>query len=97
MRTEWSGSQATLRIVIPHPMQTGRHAGDDGVVVPAHFIEEITCEHVGRVVLRARWGSGIARNPSLGLRLRRAAPGDEIRIAWVDNLGGRDVLVTRLE
>lgn len=80
-----------IRILIAHPMETGRRRDQNtGKIVPAHYIEKVDVRHNGRIVADCRFGTSVSRDPYLSLRLREAKPGDRIRVAWKDNLGESD-------
>jgi hypothetical protein len=40
-------------------------------------------------VLIGDWTAGVSRHPNLSFKIRRAAPGDLIRVSWSDNAGHR--------
>jgi len=40
-------------------------------------------------VLIGDWSAGVSRHPNLSFKIRRAAPGDLIRVSWSDNAGHR--------
>ncbi len=90
VRVERDGDSVEVRALIRHPMETGRRRANDGRLVPAHYIERLVCEHDGRTVLDAHWGTGISRNPFVAVRLRGARSGDALRLYWADNRGGSD-------
>ncbi len=80
-----------LRILITHPMDTGRRVDKaTGETIPAHFIEEVKIERNGQTVASAGFGTGVSRDPYLSLRLKDARTGDRIRVSWADNLGQSD-------
>ena len=76
-----------VRMLMGHPMETGRRRNDVGELVPAHFIQVVTVTLNGKAVLEAQWGTGISKNPYLTFRLRQAKVGDKIHVIWYDNLG----------
>jgi len=78
---------AKVKLLARHPMHTGRAKDADGKLIPAHFIQTLTCEHKGRVVLNADFGTSVSKDPYLAFTIRGAESGDTIRLAWVDNLG----------
>jgi len=78
---------AEIKSLMPHPMETGTRREESGDVVPAHYIEEVVCQHNGESVLRAEWGPSISKNPYFAFRVRNASPGDVISVRWTDNLG----------
>ena len=80
-----------VRILITHPMETGRRLDKaTGEAVPAHFIQEVTIEHNGKTVAGGQFGTGVSRDPYLSVRLREAKAGDWVKVGWADNLGQRD-------
>lgn len=82
---------ATVKCLISHEMETGtRRDAKTGELVPAHFIEEVACEHNGKVVMTANWGPAISKNPYLSFQVRNANSGDPIKVSWVDNKGESD-------
>lgn len=76
-----------VKVLMIHPMETGRHKNDVGETVPAHFIQLVTVTLNGKTVLEAQWGTGVSKNPYLTFRLRNAALGDKVAVQWVDNKG----------
>ena len=80
-----------LRILITHPMETGRRRDKTtGEIVPAHFIQNVTIEHNEAVIASCRFGAGVSRDPYMSFRLREARPGDRVKVSWTDNLGQSD-------
>lgn len=91
IRARLENGQPVVKMLINHPMETGRRQDkQSGRIVPAHYIQELTCQHNGKVVLKANWGAGIAKNPYLSFGLRSGEVGDTIKISWIDNKGGTD-------
>lgn len=76
-----------VKVLMMHPMETGRRQNDVGETVPAHFIQWVTATLNGKTVLEAQWGTGISKNPYLTFRLQGAQLGDKIVVRWVDNKG----------
>jgi sulfur-oxidizing protein SoxZ len=86
MRGRLRNGVADVKCLIPHPMETGIRKDLDGNVIPAHYIEVVTCRKNGEVFMTADWGPSVSRDPYLGFRVA-AADGDVIEVSWVDNLG----------
>jgi sulfur-oxidizing protein SoxZ len=81
----------TIKILISHPMDTGLEKDKKtGNAIPAHFIQEVICEHNGTNVLTAEWGPAISKNPYLSFRFKGGKAGDTVKLNWVDNLGNSD-------
>ncbi len=80
-----------IRILIAHPMETGRRQDKTtGEIIPAHFIQEVRIEHNGRLITQCQLSTAVSRDPYLSVRLRGGKPGDKIRVSWTDNLGQSD-------
>ena len=85
------GGVTTVKILISHPMDTGLEKDKKtGNLIPAHFIQEVVCEHNGTNVMTAEWGAAISKNPYLSFRFKGAKAGDTIKLNWVDNQGNSD-------
>ena len=85
------GGKATVKAIIFHDMETGmRKDKATGEKIPAHFIEELTCEHNGKTVMTCLWGPGVSKNPFLSFRIKNAKKGDTLKLSWVDNKGEKD-------
>ena len=77
IRATLTGDSADIKILMNHPMETGlRKDAKTNQLVPAHFIQEVTVTHNGEVVLTAELGSGVSKNPYLGIKLKSAKAGD---------------------
>ena len=76
-----------VKVLISHPMETGRKKDDFEQLIPAHFIQLISATLNGKTVLEAQWGTGISKNPYLTFRLKGAVVGDIVSVTWQDNLG----------
>ena len=66
---------AHVKALMPHPMETGTRLNADGMVIPAHFIEDVICEHNGVLVMKAEWGPSVSRNPYFAFKIRSEKPG----------------------
>ena len=76
-----------VKMVINHPMETGRKKDDFGQLIPTHFIQQLLVTLNGKPVFETQWGTGIAKNPYLTFRIKGANVGDKLETNWVDNLG----------
>ena len=97
MRAKLKGEVTEVKLIISHPMETGRKKDDFGVLIPAHFIQLVTATLNEKPVLEMQWGTGISKNPYLTFYLKNAKIGDKISVTWHDNLGATgvgDILVT---
>lgn len=87
IRAKLKGDVAAVKSLMPHPMETGTRKDEADNVIPAHFIETVTCEHNGKVILVADWGASVSKNPYFSFEVKAAKSGDSIKVSWVDNLG----------
>lgn len=76
-----------LKIIIVHPMRTGRSKNDDGQLMPAHFMQLMQVLLNGKVIVDAQTGTGISRNPYFTFYVKEAKVGDVIAVNWQDNRG----------
>lgn len=97
MRAQLKGGLVEVKVLMSHPMETGRKKDDFGQLIPAHFVQLVTATLNGKNVLEAQWGTGIAKNPYLTFRLKGAKVGDIVTVTWLDNVGKsatQDIAVT---
>lgn len=85
MRAKLQKDETELKVIIVHPMSTGRGKNDKGDIVPAHFIQVMNATLNGKPLLEAHLGTGIAKNPYFTFYLTNANQGDEIAVQWQDN------------
>jgi sulfur-oxidizing protein SoxZ len=98
MRAQLKGDVTEVKVLMSHPMETGRKKDDFDRLIPAHFVQMVTATLNGKTVLEAQWGTGISKNPYLTFRLRGAKVGDIVSVTWLDNLGEsamQDISVTQ--
>ena len=90
-RAKMSDGVTTVKALVKHPMETGlRKDKKSGKLIPAHFIQEVVCEHNGTKVMTALWGAAVSKNPYLSFKFTGAKAGDNLKISWVDNKGESD-------
>ena len=91
MRANIADGVTTIKALISHPMETGLVKDKKtGEIIPAHFIQEIVCQHKGTTILTANWGPAVSKNPYLSFKFTGAAAGDTVSLSWVDNKGEKD-------
>lgn len=87
----------TVRVVMPHPMESGlRKDKKTGEIIPAHFIQHVTCESAGKTRFSALLGAGVSSNPYLSFKFK-GSKGDMVKITWVDNKGETDSAETAIK
>ncbi|MFO7602521.1 MAG: thiosulfate oxidation carrier complex protein SoxZ [Gammaproteobacteria bacterium] len=99
IRVRASGvGETTVKALITHPMETGlRKDKKTGKAIPAHFIQEVKCEHNGNQVVNAQWSGAVSRNPYLSYSFTGTKAGDTIKLTWVDNEGKSDSAETKVK
>lgn len=77
-----------VKALIKHPMENGlRKELETGKLVPAHFIEEVTCEYQQKVVMSAIWSGAISKNPYCAFQFKGGVKGELVKLTWKDNKG----------
>lgn len=94
IRAQLKDGVTEIKVLMSHPMETGRRKNDSGDVEPAHFIQLVTATLNGKTVLEAQWGTGIAKNPYLTFRIKGAKVGDQVAVKWLDNKGENSSIET---
>lgn len=89
IRAQAQGSNAVVRVLMAHEMETGQRKDSAGKTIPAWHINEVTAQHNGKTVLTAHWGPAISKNPFLQFTVKGAKAGDKITVNWVDNRGDK--------
>ena len=87
MSAKFNGDVTEVKMVINHPMETGRKKDDFGQLIAAHFIQQLLVTLNDKPVFEAQWGTGIAKNPYVTFRIKGAKVGDKLETNWEDNLG----------
>jgi sulfur-oxidizing protein SoxZ len=87
IRAQVAGSNATVRVLMNHEMESGQRKDAAGKVIPAWHITEVTATHNGKAVMTAEWGPAVSKNPFLQFTVKGAKAGDKIGITWKDNKG----------
>ena len=90
IRAKMKGDEITVKALMSHPMETGARKDSKGALIPAHFIQEVTCESGGKTVMSAIWSGGVSKNPYVSFKFKGANKGDPLKLTWVDNMGKSD-------
>lgn len=81
---------ATIKCLVSHPMETGMRKDKKGKLIPAKFIQNLSCEHAGNIVLDAELNGSVSTNPYIKFKFSGAKKGDTLKVSWVDNKGDKD-------
>jgi sulfur-oxidizing protein SoxZ len=87
IRAQAQGSNAVVRVLMSHEMETGQRKDAGGKTIPAWHITDVTAALNGTPVLSAEWGPAVAKNPFLQFTVKGAKAGDKLAITWKDNRG----------
>ncbi|AFI83701.1 thiosulfate oxidation carrier complex protein SoxZ [Methylophaga nitratireducenticrescens] len=85
-----------VRILLSHPMHTGRGKNEQDELIPAEFIQDIRCWRNEEEVLVVKCGTATSRNPYFAFQLTGGEVGDKIRLRWVDNVGAKGTAETKV-
>ncbi len=94
IRAKLKEGNTVVRVLLSHPMHTGRVKDALEELIPIEFIQDIRCWRNETEVLSVKCGTGIARNPYFSFQLAAGVAGDVIRITWVDNKGAKGAAET---
>ena len=87
IRAQVAGSNATVRVLMSHEMESGQRKDTAGKLIPAWHITEVTATHNGKSVMTAEWGPAVSKNPFVQFTVKGAKAGDKIGVTWKDNKG----------
>ena len=87
IRAQVAGSNATVRVLMNHEMESGQRKDAAGKTIPAWHISEVSATHNGKPVMTAEWGPAVSKNPFLQFTIKGAKAGDKIGVTWKDNKG----------
>ena len=90
------GQAMEVRLLIQHPMETGFRYDFSGTSIAKNLIHSMSADYGGRVVFRARMGSGVAANPYFQFWVMPEQSGD-IRVVWEDDQGVKGQVSARIE
>lgn len=88
MRSRGTNDGTEIIALIEHPMESGERVDPQTKSkIPPHYIQKVTFTLNGKEVAVFDLGAAIARDPILKIKLKRARPGDRVRVVWSDNRG----------
>lgn len=87
IRARSKGDHVEIRLLIPHPMESGRRKDAGGQPIPACFIQSLTVDVAGRRVIEAQLSGSVSRDPYFVFKVDGAKPGDTVSVRWQDNTG----------
>ena len=75
IRAQAAGDKATVRVLMAHEMETGQRKDAAGKTIPAWFIQQVSAQLNGKMVMTAQWGASVAKNPFLQFNIKGAKAG----------------------
>ncbi len=96
IRAHLSDGVTEVRVLMPHPMETGFRLDEGGKPVAAHYIKDVQISVAGRTVLTATMSRSVSQDPLLYFRFRGGRADEEITVAWTDTRGDRRLGVARI-
>ncbi len=85
-RTVTRGQVFEVRLLIRHPMETGRRYDTVGRTIPKNIIHTLICRYNGQQVFHAELFPGIAANPYFSFFTTAHSSG-ELEFLWTDDNG----------
>ncbi|MET3132074.1 sulfur-oxidizing protein SoxZ [Oxalobacteraceae bacterium GrIS 1.11] len=89
IRATMVGELTEVKVLMSHPMETGLRKDAAGVIVPAHFISDVSATCAGKTVMECRFSQSISQNPYLAFKFKGGAKGGKVQVSWVDNQGDK--------
>lgn len=96
IRAKLKNGNTSVRLLLAHPMHTGRAKNEQEQLIPAEFIQDIRCWCNKEEVLAIKCGTATAKNPYFSFQLAGGKADDLIEIRWVDNVGAKGLAETRV-
>lgn len=87
IRARMKGDHVEIRLLIPHPMESGRRKDASGQLIPARFIQTLTVDVAGRRVVDAQLSGAVSRDPYFIFKVEKVGAGDTVTVRWQDNTG----------
>lgn len=97
IRAKLKEDATIVRVLLAHPMHTGRGKNEAGELIPAQYIQDIHCWRNEQEVLAIKCGTATSKNPYFSFELVGGQQGDKITIRWVDNVGAKGISETTVK
>jgi sulfur-oxidizing protein SoxZ len=78
---------ATIKLLIKHPMESGRNKDESGQLIPAHYVTQISGHVAGVQVFEVNTGISVSKNPFIQVILTGRTIGETIDLKWIDSTG----------
>ena len=87
IRATIKGSEGEVRVLMPHPIESGLRRDPSGQVLPAQYITSVILSLNGRPVVEGALGTAVSSNPLFAFQLLGVKAGDKVSVAWLDSKG----------
>ena len=77
----------SVKVIIPHPNESGTRKNEQGFVVPAYFVREGSVTLNGDSLFVIELGPAVSKDPFLQFRFT-GKKGDVLKVVFLDNHGG---------
>jgi len=75
----------TVKVMVKHPMETGRRIdAETGKPIPRFIIKKFVCEYNGKTVIKAEMFPAVAANPYFSFHLKGIESGI-IKLTWTED------------
>ena len=89
IRAQAQGSNAVVKVLMQHEMETGQRKDANGKTIPAWYISDVTASLNGKQVLTAQWGPAVSKNPFMQFTIKGGKAGDKVSISWTNTHGDK--------
>lgn len=90
IKAKLKGDTATVKLLIKHPMESGRRKDEAGKLIPAKYVQTVTGHIAGTQVFEVNTGTGVSKNPFIQVILEGRKAGETIDFKWVDSSGATE-------
>ena len=87
IKAKFKDDIATIKMLIKHPMESGRRKNEAGNVIPAMYVITVTAHVEGTQVFEVNTGTGVSKNPFIQFKLSGRSVGDTVALKWTDSSG----------
>ena len=93
VKAKFKAGKVLVKLLAKHPMETGlRKDKGTGDLIPAKYIQELTCKHKDKFVFIADFGRSVSKDPYLSFTFSGGQSGDTLTLAWKDSMGDSETV-----
>ena len=88
VKAKMKADKVIVKVLAKHPMETGlRKDKNGGDLIPAKYIQELSCIHKEKLVFLAEFGRAVSKDPYIAFSFSGGQSGDTLALKWVDSMG----------